>query len=99
MPMNRFQINSERKGRSFPLGATLVAGGANFSLFAKHSTGAELLLFDHVDAPQPSRGHRARSEDQPHLSTFVSDSKAPVRVIHHLDLLARQAARERRRVQ
>jgi len=53
--MNRFQINSERKGRSFPLGATLVAGGANFSLFAKHSTGAELLLFDHVDAPQPSR--------------------------------------------
>ena len=31
--------------------------------------------------------------------TFVSDSKAPVRVIHHLDLLARQAARERRRVQ
>jgi len=29
----------------------------------------------------------------------VSDSKAPVRVIDHLDLLAREPARERRRVQ
>jgi glycogen operon protein len=44
-----------QRGNSFPLGATLVPGGANFSLFAKHSTGAELLLFDDVDDPQPSR--------------------------------------------
>jgi isoamylase len=36
-------------GTSFPLGATLTNGGANFSVFAKHSTGAQLLLFDHVD--------------------------------------------------
>ena len=43
------------KGKSFPLGATLAPGGANFSVFAKHSTGAQLLLFDHVDAPAPSR--------------------------------------------
>jgi isoamylase len=55
MSMNGLQLNAARRGRSFPLGATLVPGGANFSLFAKHSTGAELLLFDSVDAPQPSR--------------------------------------------
>src|SRR5216683_8090465 len=42
------------KGKSFPLGATLVPGGANFSVFAKHSTGAQLLLFDNEDAPMPS---------------------------------------------
>jgi isoamylase len=43
------------RGTSFPLGATLVNGGVNFSVFAKHSGGAQLLLFDHVDAPKPSR--------------------------------------------
>jgi isoamylase len=43
------------RGKSFPLGATLAPGGANFSVFAKHSTGAQLLLFDDVDAPTPSR--------------------------------------------
>ena len=32
-------------GKSFPLGATLVPGGANFSVFSKHSTGPQLLLF------------------------------------------------------
>src|SRR5271170_6405893 len=31
--------------------------------------------------------------------TVVSDSEAPVRVIHHLDFLAREPAREQRRVQ
>ena len=44
-----------RPGRSFPLGATLVAGGANFSVFAKHSTGARLLLFADADAAAPSQ--------------------------------------------
>jgi isoamylase len=43
------------EGKSFPLGATLVPGGANFSVFAKHCTGAQLLLFDDIDAPRPSR--------------------------------------------
>ena len=44
-----------RPGKSFPLGATLTAGGANFSVFSKHGIGAQLLLFDDVDALQPSR--------------------------------------------
>src|SRR6516164_4838748 len=46
---------AHQQGRSFPLGATLVSGGANFSLFSKHSTGAQLLLFDNVDASKPYR--------------------------------------------
>src|SRR5436190_24233986 len=41
-------------GSSFPLGATLSDGGANFSVFAKFSNGAQLLLFDAVDDPEPS---------------------------------------------
>jgi glycogen operon protein len=44
-----------QRGQSFPLGATLVPGGANFSVFAKPSTAAQLLLFDGADAPTPSR--------------------------------------------
>src|SRR5215470_3115239 len=43
------------RGKSFPLGATLVPGGANFSVFAKHSTAAQLLLFDDIDPARPSR--------------------------------------------
>jgi glycogen operon protein len=42
------------RGNSFPLGATLSNGGTNFSVFAKHSTAAKLLLFDAVDDPEPS---------------------------------------------
>jgi isoamylase len=43
------------QGKSFPLGATLAPGGANFSVFAKHSAGAQLLLFEAADAPKPFR--------------------------------------------
>jgi isoamylase len=42
-------------GSSFPLGATLSSDGANFSVFANHSTAAQLLLFDAADDPEPSR--------------------------------------------
>ena len=42
-------------GKSFPLGATVSPHGTNFSIFAKHSTAAQLLLFDGVDDPAPSR--------------------------------------------
>jgi isoamylase len=43
------------RGKSFPLGATLNHDGANFSVFAKHSTAAQLLLFDQANDPEPSR--------------------------------------------
>lgn len=42
-------------GRSAPLGATFVDGGVNFSLYSRHATRVELLLFDHAEAVAPSR--------------------------------------------
>ena len=53
--MNRFGTTAPQKGKSFPLGATLAPGGANFSVFAKHSTAAQLLLFDDANDPNLSR--------------------------------------------
>src|SRR5579885_2344615 len=46
---------STSPGRSYPLGASWTGDGVNFSVFAKYSTGAQLLLFDDIDAPAPSR--------------------------------------------
>jgi glycogen operon protein len=43
------------KGRSSPLGATVSRQGANFSVYSKHATGIELLLFDRADDARPSR--------------------------------------------
>jgi len=43
------------RGNSSPLGATIVPGGVNFSLFSRDCTGVELLLFDQVDDAKPSR--------------------------------------------
>ncbi|MEP7364785.1 MAG: glycogen debranching protein GlgX [Acidobacteriota bacterium] len=37
------------------MGATLVTGGANFSLFSRSAAGIELLFFDRVDDVCPSR--------------------------------------------
>ena len=42
-------------GKSYPLGATLLDGGVNFSVFSKSALQVELLLFDDADAPRPSR--------------------------------------------
>jgi glycogen operon protein len=40
---------------SYPLGATLINGGANFSVFSRSASSIELLLFDGVDHARPSR--------------------------------------------
>ena len=42
-------------GRSFPIGATLADGGANFSVFSRNAAAIELLFFDRVDDARPSR--------------------------------------------
>jgi glycogen operon protein len=44
-----------RNGHSFPIGATLVDGGANFSVFSRSAEWIELLLFDRADDSRPSR--------------------------------------------
>ena len=42
-------------GHSSPLGATVVAGGVNFSLFSRSATGVELLFFDREGDSRPVR--------------------------------------------
>jgi glycogen operon protein len=42
-------------GYSFPLGATIRAGGVNFCLYSKSATAIDLLLFAAPDAPKPER--------------------------------------------
>ena len=42
-------------GSSAPLGATSSPGGVNFSVFSRHATGVELLLFEHADDARPAR--------------------------------------------
>ena len=42
-------------GRCFPLGATPVQGGANFSVFSSQASRLELLLFDGVCDAEPAR--------------------------------------------
>jgi len=45
----------ENQGSSFPLGASVQSHGVNFSLFSRHATNVELVLFDGKDDIQPSR--------------------------------------------
>src|SRR5215472_12309063 len=40
-------------GNSSPLGATIVPGGVNFSVFSRGATAVDLLLFDREDDPRP----------------------------------------------
>lgn len=54
------------KGSSAPLGATVMPGGVNFSVYSRDATLIELLLFDSVDDAEPSQviplrpdGHRS----------------------------------------
>jgi pullulanase/glycogen debranching enzyme len=42
-------------GRPQPLGATLTAGGVNFSLFSENATKVELLLFQDPADLQPAQ--------------------------------------------
>ncbi len=42
-------------GRSAPLGASVVAGGVNFSVYSRSASAVDLLLFDRADDRRPSR--------------------------------------------
>ena len=64
----------KQSGKSFPLGATVSIEGTNFSIFSKHSTAVELLLFDHVDDPEPARVielNRDRNRTYHYWHTFL----------------------------
>ena len=45
-------------GSACPIGATPMAGGVNFSVYADKADAVELLLFDGVDDPQPAQVFR-----------------------------------------
>jgi isoamylase len=51
-------------GLSSPLGATPGRDGTNFSIFSKHATGVELLLFDRVDDAGAARVVRFEPENR-----------------------------------
>src|SRR5215831_540263 len=42
-------------GRSAPLGATVVDGGVNFSVFSRNAASVDLLFFDREDDARPAR--------------------------------------------
>lgn len=42
-----------RPGSRYPAGATAVAGGVNFSIYSRHATHVELLLFAEADSKEP----------------------------------------------
>jgi glycogen operon protein len=44
-----------RPGSRYPAGATPVAGGVNFSIYSRHATHVELLLFGTADSQEPSQ--------------------------------------------
>jgi isoamylase len=50
--------NGPEPGTADPLGATRTADGVNFSVYSKHATGLDLLLFDVADDEKPSRAIR-----------------------------------------
>ena len=51
-------IKAVHIGRCSPLGATVVDGGVNFSLFSRTASSVELLFFDRQDEAAPSRAIR-----------------------------------------
>jgi isoamylase len=54
-PAGRPDDRRVSEGGSAPLGATPSPAGVNFSLFSRHATGVELLLFDRDDDARPAR--------------------------------------------
>src|SRR5262245_19976780 len=46
---------TEGIGRCAPLGATVGAGGVNFSVFSRYASAVEVLFFDRADDPRPAR--------------------------------------------
>lgn len=62
--------------RSSPLGATMVDGGVNFSLYSRSASGVELLLFDRDDDIRPARSLRidpVRNRAYHYWHLFVPD--------------------------
>ncbi len=48
-------MTTVERGLSHPLGPTITPAGANFSLYSKHATSVDLLLYDSVGSAMPDR--------------------------------------------
>ncbi len=55
MPARPSLVHPPAPGDPFPLGSTPCRGGVNFSVFSKHATGVELMLFDKADDAEARR--------------------------------------------
>jgi len=55
------KVWNQQVGTSAPLGAEVRPGGVNFSVFSKHATSVDLLLFEDGRAAEPSRLVRLES--------------------------------------
>ena len=62
-------------GAAAPLGASVCRGGVNFSLFSKHASLVELLLFDESDSTEPS--HIVPLDPQRHRTYHYWHAFAP----------------------
>jgi glycogen operon protein len=70
---------AEPRGRGYPLGATEVPGGVNFSIFSRDATAIDLLLFDRKDDAHPRRVIQIDPADQRtyhYWHTFVPGIRA-----------------------
>jgi len=70
--------DAEPTGGISPLGATVLPGGINFSIYSRTASGVELLLFDKEDDALPSRVipiEPAPNRTHHYWHTFVSDVK------------------------
>jgi isoamylase len=52
------EIPDANVGHSAPLGATVTPNGVNFSLYSRHATNVELLLFERADDILPAESIR-----------------------------------------
>jgi len=53
--MRNDSYNDIMTGRSWPLGATVMGSGVNFSIFSKHATSIDLVLFERPTDKKPVR--------------------------------------------
>ena len=52
---SRVAADASNTGRSFPLGATVLGDGVNFSVFSREASRVDLLLFDDAAATHPAQ--------------------------------------------
>jgi isoamylase len=64
------------QGLPYPLGATVMAEGVNFSLFSENATGVDLCLFDSAEAPHETVRIRMAEHTDQVWHCFLPDVKA-----------------------